>query len=262
MKIPSKKIFGCLLVSSLMLTACATSELQTNPKNTSELKTQIAAEHLKVGNVDAAKVALDEALAKDPNNSIALMSMGLTYQLVGNKQSTELADRYFKRAALLDPKNPQIRNNYGQYLYSVKRYEEASKEFHIAAHTIGYPHREVALSNLGKCYLQLGNYNSAIQVLLDSIRINNTQAETLLNLAEAQYRNGDIDSSNVAYSDFLLYQKNQLSARALWIGILVDRSNKNYISMNKGIQSLSELYPDSIEFKRYNEIKNSNKAWN
>lgn len=262
MKIPSKKIFGCVLVSSLLLTACATSNLQINPKNTAELKTQIAAEYLKAGNVDAAKVALDEALEKDPNNSIALMSMGLTYQLVGNKLNTEMADRYFKRAASLDPKNPQIRNNYGQYLYSVKRYEDASKEFYVAAHTIGYPHREVALGNLGKCYLQLGNYKAAIEVLLDSLRINNSQAETLLNLAEAQYRNGDIDSSNVVYNDFLLYQKATLSARALWIGILIDRSNKNYISMNKGIQNLAELYPNSLEFKRYNEVKDSNKAWN
>lgn len=252
----------CLAIG-LNLSGCATTEFQKDPKGTAELKTQIAAEHLKSGNVDAAKVALDDALSKDPNNSLALMSMGLTYQLVGNRQSTELADRYFKRASTLEPKNPQIRNNYGQYLYSVKRYEDAIKEFSVAAHTIGYPHREVALSNLGKSYLQIGNYNSAIDSLLDSIRINNTQAETLLNLAEAQYKNGDVDSASVAYDDFLIHQKsNQSTARSIWIGIIIDRANKNFISMNKGIEKLTELYPDSAEFKLYNEQKNSNKAWN
>ncbi len=122
---------------SLVLVACQTPDLgQKDPEKATKVRTQLAVEYLRTGDLDAAKRALDQALESSPRDSQANMMMGVLLQQEGSKLNLEKADHYFKRAISADPKNAQARNNYGTYLYQLERYNDAIEQFQIAGATL------------------------------------------------------------------------------------------------------------------------------
>jgi len=147
---------------SLVLVACQTPDLgQKDPEKATKVRTQLAVEYLRTGDLDAAKRALDQALETTPRDSQANMMMGVLLQQEGSKLNLEKADHYFKRAISADPKNAQARNNYGTYLYQLERYNDAIEQFQIAGATLGYDQRFRALENMGRIYLKLGDTANA-----------------------------------------------------------------------------------------------------
>lgn len=249
-----KKANTSIVLSALLLSGCATTPTS---QQTAEIKTQIAVEYIKIGNIDSAKNALDEALARNPNHAMANMMVGVTYQLVGTTESFEKADKYFKNAVQLEPNNPQIRNNYGQYLFIAEKYQEAIVQFKHASNTIGYSGRDVALNNLGQSYLKLNQLKEAENMFIRTLNINQRNLEALLGLSETHYQNKDGDLANDVFNDYLAFvgQPN-LDAKALWLAIRIDRLNNNSVSMKQNIEALSEKFPKSAEYKKYLEQKN------
>lgn len=249
-----KKASSSIVLSTLLLSGCATT---LTSQKTAEIKTQIAIEYIKIGNIDSAKNALDEALARNPNHAMANMMVGVTYQLVGTKESFEKADKYFKNAVQLEPNNPQIRNNYGQYLFIAEKYEEAIVQFKHASNTIGYGGRDVALNNLGQSYLKLNQLKEAENMFIRTLNINQRNIEALLGLSETHYQKKDGELANDVFNDYLaLVGQSNLDAKALWLAISIDRLNNNSVSMKQNIEALSEKFPKSAEYKKYLEQKN------
>ncbi|MEX5539022.1 hypothetical protein ABFV54_28355, partial [Pseudomonas syringae] len=74
------------LILSLTLQGCQTtqSNLKQDPKKSAEVRTQIAAEYIRSGDLDAAKRSLDEALQKDDRDATANMMMGVLLQQEGS----------------------------------------------------------------------------------------------------------------------------------------------------------------------------------
>mgnify|MGYP000947785661 FL=1 len=106
-----------------------------DPEKAVKIRTQLAAEYIKAGDLDSAKRALDQALDVDSRDSTANMMMGVLLQQEGSKISMDKAESYFKRAISADPKNAQARNNYGTYLYQIERYNDALEQLNVAETT-------------------------------------------------------------------------------------------------------------------------------
>src|SRR5690606_7374162 len=172
------------------LTACQTPELgQKDPEKATKVRTQLAAEYLKSGDLDSAKRALDQALETDSRDSMANMMMGVLLQQEGSKLNLEKADTYFKRAISADPNNAQARNNYGTYLYQVERYNDAIEQLSIAGATLGYDQRFRALENVGRIYLKLGDMANAEKSFKQALQANRDSYVSMLELAEIFYFN-------------------------------------------------------------------------
>lgn len=251
-----------LISSTLALAALLSGCVSTNSANTAEIKTQIAVEHIRLGNVDMAKNALDEAIQRNPNNAQTLMMMGVTHQLVGTSESLTSAEQYFTKAIELEPRNAQIRNNYGQYLFVVERYEDAIKEFNVASNTIGYSGRDVALNNLGQSYLRLNQISDAKNFFLRALQLNPKYPEALLGLAEIHYLLADSDEAADVFQDYIdLVGHARLDAKALWLAIRIDRMNNNAISMREHVEELYFKFPKSEEYKKYSKQRSSPDIW-
>lgn len=261
-----KKNISLLLVSASMaigFVGCSTTSNLSNPKNTAVIKTQIAVEHIKNGDIDAAKNALDEAIQKDPQNALAFMMMGVTYQLDGHANSLKQADSFFKKAISLDPQNAQIRNNYGQYLFVIENYKAAINEFTIAANSIGYSGRDGAFSNLGYSYYNLQDMDKAQSSFINSLKINPNYPDSLLGVSEVFYNTGEINDAQTSYQDYSrLIAKDNRDAKGLWMGIRLAHLNENYVEMNSLISLLSSKYPRSKEYQSYLKQRgNKDVAW-
>lgn len=252
----------CMLLMAAAIISTSTMAASSANKKTSELKTQIALEYIKIGNLDSAKLALDEALLKNPANAAAMMTMAVTYQLVGTKESMEYAAEYFKKAIQLEPKNPQIHNNYGQYLFVTEKYPEAVEQFKISANTIGYINRDNSLNNLAQTYLKMNKLDDAKLYFLRALQVNPRLAEALFGLSECYYLLDQMDAANDVFADYVeLVERKNFDEKALWLAIRIHKHNGDSISVKEYVKVLAEKYPKSNEYRKYLQQKDLNKKW-
>lgn len=255
-------------ITSLCLTAAALTACQTpqtlgkkDPEKAAKVRTQLAVEYIKAGDLDAAKRALDQSLENNPRDAQANMMMGVLLQQEGSQLNMEKAEGYFRRAISLDPKNAQARNNYGTYLYQVGRYNEALEHLLIAGATLGYDQRARSFENAGRIYLKLGDVANAEKTFKQALQANRGSYVSMLELAEIFYLNQQTAAATQMYEQFVraVGQQNQ-SARALWIGIRTARANSDKLGMQELINQLRALYPESPEYQRYLQLQYSTEA--
>ena len=255
-----------ICMSAIFITACQspTTMVKKDPEKAVKVRTQLAAEYIKSGDLDSAKRTLDQALEMNSRDSAANMMMGILLQQEGSKVSMDKADAYFKRAISADPKNAQARNNYGTYLYQIERYNDAIEQLNIAGTTLGYDQRYKALENVGRIYLKLGDMSNAEKSFKQALQVNRDSYISMLELSEIFYLKQQTAAATQLYEQFVrgVGQKNQ-GARALWIGIRNARANSDTMGMQALVNQLRALFPESPEYQRYLQLQYSTEAvWN
>lgn len=252
-------------VATLVIQGCETTSTGTmikkDPEKAVKVRTQLAAEHIRTGDLDAAKRALDQALETEPRDSAANMMMGVLLQQEGSKISMEKADGYFKRAISSDSKNAQARNNYGTYLFVTERYNDAIEQLSIAGAALGYDQRYKALENLGRVYLKVGKVDDAEQAFKQALQVNRDSIVALVELSEIFYLQQKNAQASQLYEQYVrLVGQNNQGARALWIGLRIARTNQDQLGMQVLVNQLRALFPDSKEYQRYLQVQNSTEA--
>lgn len=252
-----------ICMSAIFITACQspTTMVKKDPEKAVKVRTQLAAEYIKSGDLDSAKRTLDQALEMNSRDSAANMMMGILLQQEGSKVSMDKADAYFKRAISADPKNAQARNNYGTYLYQIERYNDAIEQLNIAGTTLGYDQRYKALENVGRIYLKLGDMSNAEKSFKQALQVNRDSYISMLELSEIFYLKQQTAAATQLYEQFVrgVGQKNQ-GARALWIGIRNARANSDTMGMQALVNQLRALFPESPEYQRYLQLQYSTEA--
>ena len=232
-----------------------------DPEKAVKVRTQLAAEYIKSGDLDSAKRTLDQALEVDSRDSTANMMMGVLLQQEGSKISMDKAESYFKRAISADPKNAQARNNYGTYLYQIERYNDALEQLNVAGTTLGYEQRYRALENAGRIYLKQGDMVNAEKTFKQALQVNRDSYVSMLELSEIFYLKQQTAAATQLYEQFVrsVGQKNQ-GARALWIGIRIARANSDPMGTQVLVNQLRALFPESPEYQRYLQLQYSTEA--
>lgn len=252
-----------ICMSAIFITACQTptTMVKKDPEKAVKVRTQLAAEYIKSGDLDSAKRTLDQALEMNSRDSAANMMMGILLQQEGSKVSMDKADAYFKRAISADPQNAQARNNYGTYLYQIERYNDAIEQLNVAATTLGYDQRYKAFENVGRIYLKLGDMTNAEKSFKQALQVNRDSYISMLELSEIFYLKQQTAAATQLYEQFVrgVGQKNQ-GARALWIGIRNARANSDTMGMQALVNQLRALFPESPEYQRYLQLQYSTEA--
>lgn len=252
-----------ICMSAIFITACQTQTtmVKKDPEKAVKVRTQLAAEYIKSGDLDSAKRTLDQALEMNSRDSAANMMMGILLQQEGSKVSMDKADAYFKRAISADPQNAQARNNYGTYLYQIERYNDAIEQLNVAGTTLGYEQRYKAFENVGRIYLKLGDMPNAEKSFKQALQVNRDSYISMLELSEIFYLKQQTAAATQLYEQFVrgVGQKNQ-GARALWIGIRNARANSDTMGMQALVNQLRALFPESPEYQRYLQLQYSTEA--
>ena len=262
-----KSTLGAVVISALIvMSGCVTTTPATrlgekDPAKAVQLRTQLAAEYIRTGELDKAKQELDQALNTDSRSVEANLMMGVLLQQEGSPTNMAKAEEYFKRAISIDVTHAQARNNYGTYLYLRDRYPEAIAQFKVAGATLGYTQRYAALENLGRTYLKVGDNANAEQAFTQALQANRDSLIARLELAELLYFQQRFTLAGQMYEDYIRYtgQASQ-GARALWIGLRLARARHDDLGMQVLANQLRAQFPDSQEYKRYLELKQSSEA--
>ncbi len=247
-----------LLVFALLLTGCtglSSSSMLANSKQTSvESYTQLGVRYLQAGDTVSAKASLQRALELDGDYAPALNGLGLVFQ---TEQETKLAEDYFRQAVQADPDSAMVRNNFGAFLYSQNRFEEACAELARATEDPFYSQRAQAFENLGLCYRLIGKDSAATFVLERALTLSpDNRPAALVELADLRIEAGEFRQAAELFQDFRdLVDSGQANhnAKSLWVGIRIARYQGSASRAVTYALLLRNQYPESEEYKKYME---------
>ncbi|MCL6415362.1 type IV pilus biogenesis/stability protein PilW [Aestuariirhabdus sp. Z084] len=243
------------LVMSLMVTGCVTEEFGARTNREADPQKELA------DNIRLAKAYIQEdltvraiepltrALEIDSRSAEAYAVLAIVYQIEGD---ADKADYNYKRAISFDSSAPDIRHNYGSFLYRQKRYEDAIVQLQVPARNIRYTGRSVSYQVLGLCELELGNVEKAEEHFLRALRLERGLPLASLELADIYYKQNRYNEALGSFERFLEYSSQ--NSRSLLLGIRIARAFSDKDREASYALQLNRFYPGSDELKQYEEM--------
>lgn len=211
-----------------------------------EAYVKLAIGYIENRNRESARHHLRKAFELDKNSAQATAAQALLYQIEGE---TELAEENFKRALRLDPDLSQARNNYASFLYAHERYQEAFEEFTRVSRNLDYNNRDLALLNLGRTALKMGNKERAKAAFEHAYNLNPRIPSLLLELAQISFEEEDYALAKRyldRYGDLA-----RQSAQSLLLNIKIERIFGNKDKESSHAMALKNRFPYSKEYLEY-----------
>ena len=229
------------------------TESQSQPAytNTYPDREEIAATNLNLGieymKLGEYNLALEKLLrAKEAKSDYAPVydALGLLYQKLDRPDD---AERNFQQAIKLNNNSSITLNNYGQFLCSQGKIDDADKYFLASAENPLYETPEIPYTNIGTCAFMHDQPDKASEFFKKALTINPAIPAALIQMTEIEYNEENYESAHDYLERYLKYSKH--TAKSLWLGIRIEQElgNKNKVSGYALL--LRNQYPDTEEAK-------------
>ncbi len=238
-----------MFISGCVTTTTSTSEAVVDKNKALETRIQLTLGYISQGSRDSARINLNKARDIDSDDPRVNNAAALLYQLEGEPAQ---AEAQFKLALKKSPQFSSARNNYGVFLSSHGRNQEALEQFQIASDDLEYDRRDVALTNLGRASLKLELLEKAKANFEQSFRLNPRSGSALIELATLEFKDRNYAQAK-NYLDRLARVSRQ-SPRSLWLGIRLERIFGNKDKEASLALALKNLYPYSVEYLEYKRL--------
>jgi len=113
-----------------------------------------------------------------------------------------------------------------------------------------YSGRPRAFVNLGLCRLQLFDPQGAEEAFVRALAMDRTNRVALLEVSQIRFDAGDFKTASTYYDTYKRVARQQ-SARGLWLGIRLAQAEGDRNAEGSYVLALSNIYPDSAEYKAY-----------
>lgn len=215
-----------------------------NSRDVADANINLGIEYMRLGKYELALEKLHYARQVRPDYALVYDVLGLLYQRMNQHRE---AEQFFQHALKLDPENPSTLNNYGQFLCSQDREEDADRYFIKAAENPLYQTPEIPYTNIGTCAWRNQNPDKAVEYFGKALALNPYIPHALINSAEILHDRRDYAAAR-DYLDRYLNLAGQ-SPRSLWLGIRIEQAlgDKNKVSSYALL--LRNKYPESDEAK-------------
>jgi arylsulfatase A-like enzyme/Tfp pilus assembly protein PilF len=166
--------------------------LELNP-NFDNAMTGLATALAKLGRADDARIWLERAVQRNPQNYRAWYQIGL---LTANDQTA--ARPAYEKAIAIQPNFPPGQRELGMLLFQQKNYSAAALHLEKA---IALGLKDAQLHNfLGICYSRMNRLQKAIQSYHAALKLDPQLADAHLNLAFALQRTGKVSEAHTEYA--------------------------------------------------------------
>lgn len=242
------------VIAIIFITGCASSgntgkaTRQVDKSKSLELHIQLAQGYIDKGNRESARHHLRKASEIDKNSADVMEAMARLYQLEGEPA---LAEETFKKALKRKTKFTVANNNYGVFLFGLKRYEEALAQFELAASDLDYDGRASALVNVGRTALLLGKNERARSALEHASILDRGISDPHIELAYISFQNQEYADAKRHLDRYQAL--GQQSARALLLGIRLERVFGNKDKEASYLLVLKNRFPYSKEYLEYKQ---------
>ncbi len=218
-----------------------------------KINVKLAVGYMQRGNLEVAREKLEKALEQDDEYIPAYTTMALLMDMTGDP---EKANDYYHDALNIDPKNPELLNNYGAFLCKHNMVDDAVEQFNKVLKNQFYETPEKSHSNMGYCLLQAKSPNYAL-------------AE--IHLREALKYKSDMPSALLAMGELAIKTKRYLMARAymqrfhavaaptansLWYQLLAEKKlgdEKYFLKLSRELLKRFPESPQAKQLMKYSE---------
>jgi type IV pilus assembly protein PilF len=240
---------GLLLM--LGLTACSSEPKVPRNTEASAINTRLGLAYLRNNDLNLAKEKIEKALKQDPDSTNAMMAYGMLLQKLDDPKK---ADEYFKKAISTNPKDPDLRNNYGGFLCQEGRYQEGVEQFLYAMNDPLYKTPQYAADNIGNCYLKSGDMVRAEAYYRKALEIDKYFPQALYHMARLSFLEQNYMSAR-AYLQRFNAVAGDVSA-SLWLCYQVELELNNARDATRCADKLLKQFPDSKEASQLSLIYN------
>ena len=242
------------LLVGLLLSACQSSSTVVKPRTDrvklAEINTELGAQYMRNREYQIAMDKLTKAVELDPRNINAHSTLALLHAAIGQNDQAEAS---FKQALRIDRGNSSVMNNYGQFLCQRGRHEEGQTLILKAVANPLYANAENGYYNAGVCAMQGGKLEQADGYFRKTLEIDGQMAPALLQMADVSLQ---LQRALQARAYLQRYgAMAQLNARALWLGVRVERELSDRDAEASYALQLEKNFPDSSQTKLLLESK-------
>jgi type IV pilus assembly protein PilF len=153
---------------------------ETSRQRRARLRMELASGYFEHGQTTVALDEIKQALVADPNYADAYNLRGLIYMRL---EDAGMAEDSFRRAVAINPRDPNVRHNYGWLLCQQNRFGDAAQQFTEALAVPSYTDRAKTLMTQGVCELKAGQRPQAERSLMQAYEIDAGNPVVGFNLA-------------------------------------------------------------------------------
>ncbi|MFH0129627.1 type IV pilus biogenesis/stability protein PilW [Variovorax sp. EL159] len=219
---------------------------ETSRQRRARLRMELASGYFQNGQTTVALDEIKQALVADPNYADAYNLRGLVYMRL---EDAGMAEDSFRRAIAINPRDPNIRHNYGWLLCQQNRYGDAAQQFTEALAVPGYTDRAKTLMTQGVCELKAGLRPQAERSLMQAYELDAGNPVVGFNLASVLAQREEWSRAQ-----FYIRRVNNspsASAETLWLGIKIERKLNNREAVAQLGGQLQRRFPQSREASAY-----------
>ncbi len=241
-----------LVLLCLSLVACSSQQSRTpgdEPRTPAEINAELGMRYMQQGNLDVALKKLKRALEQDPDLAMAHHYMALLYE---RYDSTEEAERHFRKALSITPDDPSLKNNYGVFLCGQERYQEAVNIFLEVAKSPYYSRPEEAYENAGLCALRIPDTANAEAYLRLALKFDPLRPVSLFQMARLSYEQGRYFPARGFLQRFERVSPH--SAESLLLAVKVEHELENDQAVANYMKMLTDNFPGSAELNEARKV--------
>jgi type IV pilus assembly protein PilF len=237
----------------LALVACSAANNRAQKKSdASNYNMQLGMAYLNQGDLGLAKEKLDRAMAERPGDPNVHSAMAMLQDRLGHPDQ---ADKEFKAALNLGPRNPDVLNNYAVYLCRTGRVDEGVKAFEEAAHNALYRTPEAAYTNAGVCLRGAKRDTQAAMSFQRALKARPNFAEAAYQLADLDFRRGEVQAARETVDQFMA--SFEPTADLLLLGVQITRQQGDRMAEEKFARKLRMDFPSSDQTRALADRHNS-----
>ncbi len=238
----SSLISGLLIAVSLM--GCA--GVGTKDPKAADYNSELGIRYLQQDRLKLANAKLLKSLEQNPNSVQSNHYYALLQQRL---EQPEKATLYFNKAVRLDPKNPELRNNYGSFLCKNNRPQAAVQQFLTAVKDPLYSTPEFAYTNAAICLRKVNPASpEAEKYLRLALKKSPSFPSALLEMAKV-YK--DRNNYSKAQAFMLRYESvGRSSPDALHLCTVINSKINNHAKASSCQSTLLRLFPSSPEAEK------------
>lgn len=230
----------------LGLSACASNnETQEVSANTAEIYFQLGVRYLNLNKLEVAKENLQRAIELDSKNAPALNALAFLYEKI---DKIDDARTNYQTAIALSPEDLSVKNNYGRFLCEQGEAQKGMALLTQATNDKLNEHPWLAMTNLGRCYMKLAQYQEAQTYFEQALQLNQNYSPALLEMQKVFYQQGNFTAAKVYLNRYA--QQSEQTPESLLIAAQIEGASGN-AAMAKHYQTLLlTKFPLSVEAKR------------
>jgi type IV pilus assembly protein PilF len=236
----------------IVLVACSSGKVGSggNRVEAAQFNMQLAIDYFRQGDLNQAKEKLDRALEQDPRNAKTHSTAGFLYAQL---REPDKAERHYERAVSLDPKDPEIRNNFSVFLCGQGKFARGEKQALEAIADPLYRTPELALYNAGLCAQGAKDDKRAENYFRRALAVQPRFAPALLEMAAVEYRTQNYLPARAFIERYMSAQRPP-SPQALLLAVRIERALGNRATAGDYARTLLNEHPTSDETKALLEM--------